>query len=160
MQGRKRIIGILKEAMAERRASPIPQNDMLTELIGNENTKYELNDEQIFDQVFVLLYSGYETVSITTMMAIKYLHDHPKALEECRVSQRIFFFFFFNSSSCMHACMFQYFCHHHSSSCMLGAHISALVELNRKNIWQYVKEKDRRSQLTGTITSLCVLPVL
>ena len=107
MQGRKRIIGILKQAMAERRASPIPQNDMLTELIGNESTKYELNDEQIFDQVFVLLYSGYETVSVTTMMAIKYLHDHPKALEECRVSQSFFFFFFTHqSSSCMHVSIF------------------------------------------------------
>ncbi|XP_059448403.1 cytochrome P450 85A1-like [Corylus avellana] len=84
LQGRKRIIGMLKQVMAERRASRIPQNDMLGELIGNENTKYELNDEQIFDQVFVLLNSGYETVSVTTMMAIKYLHDHPKALEECR----------------------------------------------------------------------------
>jgi cytochrome P450 len=116
MQGRKRIIGILKEAMAERRASPIPQNDMLTELIGNENTKYELNDEQIFDQVFVLLYSGYETVSITTMMAIKYLHDHPKALEECRVSQRIFFFFLTHHHACMHACfnIFVIIIHHHA----------------------------------------------
>jgi brassinosteroid-6-oxidase 1 len=63
---------------------------MLAELLGNENTKYNLNDEQIYDQVFTLLYSGYETVSITTMMAIKYLHDHPKALQELRVSRSFY----------------------------------------------------------------------
>jgi cytochrome P450 len=43
------------------------------------------------DQVFTLLYSGYETVSITTMMAIKYLHDHPKALQELRVLSHSFY---------------------------------------------------------------------
>jgi brassinosteroid-6-oxidase 1 len=76
--------------MAERRVSLRNHNDMLAELLGNENTKYNLNDEQIYDQVFTLLYSGYETVSITTMMAIKYLHDHPKALQELRVSRSFY----------------------------------------------------------------------
>ncbi|XP_062150209.1 cytochrome P450 85A-like [Alnus glutinosa] len=84
LKARKRLIRILKQIMAERRVSLRNHNDMLAELLGNENTKYNLNDEQIYDQVFTLLYSGYETVSITTMMAIKYLHDHPKALQELR----------------------------------------------------------------------------
>jgi len=76
--------------MAERRVSLRNHNDMLAELLGNENTKYNLNDEQIYDQVFTLLYSGYETVSITTMMAIKYLYGHPKALEELRVGHSFY----------------------------------------------------------------------
>lgn len=35
------------------------------------------------------MYSGYETVSTTSMMGVKYLHDHPKVLEELRVSAKI-----------------------------------------------------------------------
>ena len=71
--------------MEERRASRKTHNDMFAELIGNEKSRYRLTEEQMFDQIFTILYSGYETVSITTMMAVKYLHDHPKALQELRV---------------------------------------------------------------------------
>jgi cytochrome P450 len=92
LQARKRIIIILKQNMAERRAFPKTHNDMLAELLGNENTKYDLSEsnEQIYDQVFGILYSGYETVSITTTMAIKYLYGHPKALEELRVGHSFY----------------------------------------------------------------------
>lgn len=71
--------------MEERKASRKTHNDMFAELIGNEKSRYRLTEEQMFDQIFTILYSGYETVSITTMMAVKYLHDHPKALQELRV---------------------------------------------------------------------------
>ena len=72
--------------MEERRASRKTHNDMFAELIGNEKSRYRLTEEQMFGQIFTILYSGYETVSInTTMMAIKYLNDHPKALQELRV---------------------------------------------------------------------------
>ncbi|KAH0851800.1 hypothetical protein HID58_015243 [Brassica napus] len=52
--------------------------------IQKEDNRYPLTDEEIRDQVVTILYSGYETVSTTSMMALKYLHDHPKALEELR----------------------------------------------------------------------------
>ncbi|GMY25817.1 cytochrome P450 85A1-like [Fagus crenata] len=84
LQARKKAIKILKQIIADRKASGKTHNDMLAELVGNEKTRYHLNEEQIFDQVFTILYSGYETVSITTMMAIKYLHDNPKALQQLR----------------------------------------------------------------------------
>ncbi|KAK0573451.1 hypothetical protein LWI29_008188 [Acer saccharum] len=84
LQGRKRVIKFLRRIMEERRASSVTQNDMLDELIGNEDSDYKLNDVQIIDQVITILYSGYESVSKTTMMAIKYLHDHPRALEQLR----------------------------------------------------------------------------
>ncbi|KAM7250553.1 hypothetical protein ACFE04_022436 [Oxalis oulophora] len=84
LQGRKNAIRILKRIMKERRNSSIVHDDMFAQLMGSEDSKYHLSDEEIFDQVFTILYSGYETVSITTMMAVKYLHDHPEALEKIR----------------------------------------------------------------------------
>ncbi|KAL5988138.1 Cytochrome P450 85A [Asimina triloba] len=85
-QARKEITSILREIIEERRASSCPHNDMLHSLLRiDNNLRYTLNDEQIIDLIITLLYSGYETVSTTSMMTVKYLHDHPKALEELRV---------------------------------------------------------------------------
>ncbi|XVF43258.1 hypothetical protein PTKIN_Ptkin02bG0025700 [Pterospermum kingtungense] len=81
-QGRKRIVKMLKQIMEERRASSIAYEDMLYCLLDSK--KYNLSDDEIIDQIITILYSGYETVSTTSMMAIKYLHDHPKALQELR----------------------------------------------------------------------------
>ncbi|KAE8819575.1 Cytochrome P450 85A1 [Hordeum vulgare] len=47
-------------------------------------TREKLSDEQIIDLLIALIYSGYETISTTSMMAVKYLSDHPQALEELR----------------------------------------------------------------------------
>lgn len=74
--------------MGKRRASSsLPCGDRLDHLLGIVKSKYELCDEEIIDQIITILYSGYETVSTTSMMAIKYLRDHPKALQELRVRQ-------------------------------------------------------------------------
>ncbi|KAK7861484.1 cytochrome p450 85a1 [Quercus suber] len=68
LQTRKNIHKIFRQIVEERKASRKTHNDMFAELIGNEKSRYR-----------------YETVSVTTMMAIKYLHDHPKALQELKV---------------------------------------------------------------------------
>ncbi|KAL0003643.1 hypothetical protein SO802_011204 [Lithocarpus litseifolius] len=81
---RKKIHKLLKQIMEKRIAPGKNHDDMFAELIGNEKSRYHLSEEQIFDQIFAILYSGYETVSGTSMMAIKFLHDHPKALQELR----------------------------------------------------------------------------
>ncbi|CAL5186060.1 unnamed protein product [Lathyrus oleraceus] len=83
-QARKNIVNILRELLKERRASNETHKDILGCLMENEENKYKLSDEEIIDLVITLMYSGYETVSTTSMMAVKYLHDHPKALEEIR----------------------------------------------------------------------------
>lgn len=86
MQARKKLVGMLRDIIEERRASRCPHNDMLDSLLTiDENAKLKLSDEQIIDVIIALVYSGYETVSTTSMMAVKYLYDHPKALEELRV---------------------------------------------------------------------------
>lgn len=54
----------------------------------DDNNRYKLSDDEIIDQIITILYSGYETVSTTSMMAVKYLHDHPSILEELRVSNQ------------------------------------------------------------------------
>ncbi|KAG1347756.1 cytochrome P450 85A1 [Cocos nucifera] len=84
-QARKKLVGMLREIIEDRRASQFSYNDMLDSLLKNdETTKVKLTDEQIIDLIIALVYSGYETVSTTSMMAVKYLHDHPRALEELR----------------------------------------------------------------------------
>ncbi|CAI9780707.1 unnamed protein product [Fraxinus pennsylvanica] len=83
LQARKNITGLLRKLVEKRRASGETLNDMLGFLINGEN-KYKLSDEEMIDLIITILYSGYETVSTTSMMALKYLHDHPKVLEELR----------------------------------------------------------------------------
>ncbi|KAG8383025.1 hypothetical protein BUALT_Bualt05G0141200 [Buddleja alternifolia] len=84
MDGRRNVIKILKELIDKRRASLVTYDDMLEHLLRDVDTKYKLDDDEIIDQIITILYSGYETVTTTSMMAVKYLHDHPEALQELR----------------------------------------------------------------------------
>ncbi|KAI3452915.1 hypothetical protein Pfo_009578 [Paulownia fortunei] len=83
-KGRTNVVKILTELIEKRRASPVTYDDMLDHLLRDVETKCALNDEEIIDQIITILYSGYETVSTTSMMAVKYLHDHQEALQELR----------------------------------------------------------------------------
>jgi brassinosteroid-6-oxidase 2 len=79
-------VAMLRQMIADRRSSGCAQDDMLDALLsGNEGTRAKLSDDQIIDLLITLIYSGYETVSTTSMMAVKYLSDNPKALEQIRV---------------------------------------------------------------------------
>ncbi|KAK4346406.1 hypothetical protein RND71_032745 [Anisodus tanguticus] len=81
---RKIIVSLLRTLIEERRASKQIQHDMLGYLMNEEASRYKLTDDEMIDLIITILYSGYETVSTTSMMAVKYLHDHPKVLEELR----------------------------------------------------------------------------
>ncbi|XP_057740695.1 cytochrome P450 85A-like [Arachis stenosperma] len=84
-QARKATVSIVSEVIEERRKSQEIHKDMLGGLMGNDDeSRHKLSDEEIIDLVITVMYSGYETVSATSMMAVKYLQDHPKALEELR----------------------------------------------------------------------------
>ncbi|XP_074588962.1 cytochrome P450 85A1-like [Curcuma longa] len=89
IQARRRVVSILEKVIEKRRASPgESQHDMLDALLhSNETNKPNLTDEQIIDLIITLIYSGFETVSTTIMMTVKYLHDHPEVLEELRNEQ-------------------------------------------------------------------------
>ncbi len=86
IQARKNIVSMLRQLVEERRASKETHQDLLGCLMKSEESRYKLTDEEIIDQIITILYSGYETVSTTSMMAVKYLHDHPRVLQELRVS--------------------------------------------------------------------------
>lgn len=79
---------MLRKLIEERRASREIKNDMLGYYMSSEGNRYKMSDEEIIDQIITILYSGYETISTTSMMVVKYLHDHPRVLQELRVSQR------------------------------------------------------------------------
>ncbi|XVF20847.1 hypothetical protein REPUB_Repub12eG0038200 [Reevesia pubescens] len=84
-QARKNILRILGQLIEDRRDSKESHKDMLGYLMRKDDSnKYKLSDDEIIDQIITILYSGYETVSTTSMMALKYLHDHPRVLEELR----------------------------------------------------------------------------
>ncbi|KAL6324658.1 hypothetical protein AAG906_013471 [Vitis piasezkii] len=83
-QARKNIVGMLRQLIEERKASQETHNDMLGCLMRTNENRYKLSDEEIIDLIITILYSGYETVSTTSMMAVKYLHDHPRVLDELR----------------------------------------------------------------------------
>nr|CAB3498522.1 unnamed protein product [Digitaria exilis] len=85
LQARKKLVAMLRQMITDRRSSGCAQDDMLDALLsGNEGTRAKLSDDQIIDLLITLIYSGYETVSTTSMMAVKYLSDNPKALEQIR----------------------------------------------------------------------------
>ncbi|XAR51628.1 hypothetical protein NMG60_11006308 [Bertholletia excelsa] len=83
-QARKNIVSMLERLVKGRRDSEETHRDMLGVLMNGDENRYKLSDEQIIDQMITILYSGYETVSTTTMMAVKYLHEHPHVLLELR----------------------------------------------------------------------------
>lgn len=87
VQGRTNVVKILRQVIEKRRAaSPAATyDDMLEHLVRDA-----LNDEEIIDQIITILYSGYETVSTTSMMVVKYLHDNQQALQELRVKDYFF----------------------------------------------------------------------
>ncbi|KAE8690134.1 Cytochrome P450 85A1 [Hibiscus syriacus] len=85
-QARKNILKILGQLIEQRRESEASHKDMLGYLMRNDDSnRHKLSHDEIIDQIITILYSGYETVSTTSMMAVKYLHDHPTVLEELRV---------------------------------------------------------------------------
>ncbi|GAB2288945.1 hypothetical protein Dimus_023251 [Dionaea muscipula] len=84
IKARKNIVNMLRKLIEERRASGDKEQDMLSCILKTEQNNYNLDDEEIIDLIISLLYSGNQTVSTTSMMAIKYLHDHRQALDELR----------------------------------------------------------------------------
>lgn len=79
----------MSKLLEERRASKEIYEDMLSCLMRGNDNKSKLNDEELIDLIITIMYSGYETISTTSMMAVKYLHDHPKVLDEMRVCGKV-----------------------------------------------------------------------
>ncbi|KAJ0971120.1 hypothetical protein J5N97_019079 [Dioscorea zingiberensis] len=82
VQGRKKVILMLKKMLNERYACPKEGPEDFFDLIIKEFKKEEtlLTEEIALDLMFVLLFASYETTSLSITMAIKLLTDHPKVL--------------------------------------------------------------------------------
>ncbi|CAM8994446.1 unnamed protein product [Rhodiola kirilowii] len=86
-KARKKIVDMLRRVIEKRRSSKQEaqdDDDMLSQLMKAGDNKKQLTDDEIIDQIITILYSGYETVSTTSMMAVKYLHDNPHVLHQLR----------------------------------------------------------------------------
>ena len=79
-------MSILGDVLRERRrATSSEGTDVLSSLLLEDQEDRRLTDEQIIDVLIGLAFGGFETVSAASMMALKFLHDHPRALQEARV---------------------------------------------------------------------------
>ncbi|ONK56030.1 uncharacterized protein A4U43_C10F3410 [Asparagus officinalis] len=85
VKARKKITRMFTEIIEERRSSPSLHQDMLDHLLrSDEGSKAKITNNEVIDLAIAVMYAGYDSVSMTSMLAVKYLHDHPKALEALR----------------------------------------------------------------------------
>ncbi|KAG5589379.1 hypothetical protein H5410_039893 [Solanum commersonii] len=84
LQGRKKILKMLKRMLEERKSQPRKeQSDFFDYVLEELRSKDTILTEAIaLDFMFVLLFASFETTSLAITLAIKFLHEHPKALKE------------------------------------------------------------------------------
>ncbi|KAF3774484.1 Cytochrome P450 85A1 [Nymphaea thermarum] len=91
LQAKVKIFELLGKIVEERRkpGAEAAGNDILSSIVSKDDkkTKLRLTDDQIVGLLISIIYAGYETVSTTMMMAVKYLHDNPKALRDIKEEQ-------------------------------------------------------------------------
>ncbi|XP_015085107.1 cytochrome P450 87A3-like isoform X2 [Solanum pennellii] len=83
-KGRKKIMKMLKRMLEERKSQPRKeQSDFFDYVLEELQSKDTILTEAIaLDLMFVLLFASFETTSLAITLAIKFLHQHPKALKE------------------------------------------------------------------------------
>ncbi|KAE9605592.1 putative cytochrome P450 [Lupinus albus] len=81
LKARIKLNALLEELLAKRKASSVTHDDFLDQLIRNNGYN---SSEEIIEQIVTILYAGYDSVSSTAMMTVKYLHDNPRALQAIR----------------------------------------------------------------------------
>ncbi|XP_022757215.1 cytochrome P450 87A3-like [Durio zibethinus] len=83
LRGRKNACKVIKDIFEKRKASKFPHNDFLDHLLNEvESQDSYLNEQMAIELVFALLFATYETTSAAITLAIKFISDHPKVLEE------------------------------------------------------------------------------
>uniref|UniRef100_M1A531 Cytochrome P450 n=1 Tax=Solanum tuberosum TaxID=4113 RepID=M1A531_SOLTU len=86
LQGRKKILKMLKRMLEERKSQPRKeQSDFFDYVLEELQSKDTILTEGIaLDLMFVLLFVSFETTSWAITLAIKFLHEHPLALKELK----------------------------------------------------------------------------
>ncbi|KAG0548296.1 hypothetical protein BDA96_01G154900 [Sorghum bicolor] len=84
MQGRRRVMKMLKEQLGARRNEPEREGVDFFDLVIHELDKpeSELNENMALDLLFLMLFASHETTSIGLTVILKFLTDNPKALQE------------------------------------------------------------------------------
>ncbi|KAM3379412.1 hypothetical protein P3S68_011826 [Capsicum galapagoense] len=84
LQGRKKIMKMLKRMLEEKKSQPKKeQSDFFDYVLEELQNKETILTEAIaLDLMFVLLFASFETSSLAITLAIKFLHEHPKAMKE------------------------------------------------------------------------------
>ncbi|XP_076953219.1 cytochrome P450 87A3-like isoform X2 [Bidens hawaiensis] len=84
LQGRKKVMRMLKKMLEERKRNPNKVNtdffDHVLEELKQADTV--LTEEIALDLMFVLLFTSFETAAMGLLVAIKLLTDNPRALKE------------------------------------------------------------------------------
>lgn len=90
-QGRKKAMKILKSMLAERKAAPEKRHGDFFDYVVDELKKERtmLTEAIALDLMFVLIFASYETTSLATTLAIRFLTDHPLVLGKLTVSSWI-----------------------------------------------------------------------
>jgi (+)-abscisic acid 8'-hydroxylase len=82
---------VLSDIVRERRAQGEPGADLLGCLMQSRNGDDDggalLTDEQVADNVIGVLFAAQDTTASMLTWIVKYLHDHPKLLEDVRAEQ-------------------------------------------------------------------------
>lgn len=92
MQGRKKVMTMLKQQLVERRrnAAERETEDFFDLVIDELNKPDPMMDESTaLDLLFTMLFASHETTSMVLTVILKYLTDNPKALQELTVSRLI-----------------------------------------------------------------------
>ena len=85
MAARQRVVAIVDDEIARRKASPDDQGDVLDVLVSScTHAGERLDDIEIRDQVISLIASGYDSSSTAASWAIYALLSHPTALARIR----------------------------------------------------------------------------
>ncbi|XP_027774675.1 cytochrome P450 87A3-like isoform X1 [Solanum pennellii] len=86
LQGRKKIMKMLKRMLEERKSQPRKEQSDFFDYVSEElQSKDTILTEAIaLDLMFVLLFVSFETTSWAITLAIKFLHQHPQALKELK----------------------------------------------------------------------------
>ncbi|OMO78659.1 Cytochrome P450 [Corchorus capsularis] len=86
LKGRKNALKVIKDKLIARRKAPAKSekdHDFLDDLLKEvDNEDSILTEEIAIDMIFVLLFASHETTSAAVTLAVKFIADHPKVLDE------------------------------------------------------------------------------
>jgi len=102
-QGREKVLNALRNVISERKKEKrIVKEDFLDQVLEKTvEDKEHFNDEVVLDYLFSSLFAGYDATSVAMTMAVKYLTETPRALNELRVTGDFLLGSAVFSSSCL-----------------------------------------------------------